>query len=189
MTARTPLTIPNPALTEDEELRELIADQCLDLQSLWSALPPENCVIPDEGCWIIVKEVPYTALEFDVPLYSIWRARPVVRTRDFQVRWGPRGGRQTVKWPLTLAEIQTPGGDLVLYPTEYVTTDIERWLDLLDEGVTINYMGTGEPGELADQLFYLQAHGLPRREALTLLLPSLTDERFAYLTLDLERDG
>jgi hypothetical protein len=182
----TPLMVPNPAFFEDEVVKELVADQCLDQQTLWSCLPPESCVIPDEGTWIIVKDVPHTNLDFDVPLYSIWRARRHIRTRTFRLPTGPRGGKNEVHWPQMLAEIQTPGGDLVLYPTEYVTTDIQKWLDLINEGVELNFIGPGEPGELEDQLFYLQCRGIPRTQALLLLLPSLTDDRFVYLTLDLD---
>lgn len=182
MSPRAPARITNPAIYEDEEWRAWIADQCIDIQTLYSCLPPENTVIPEEGAWIIVRDVPFTALEFDVPRYSIWRARRFLRSRAFKTRRG--GSRGHVNWPMMLAEIQTPGGDLVLYPTEYVVTNVEKWLDLIGEGVTVNFIGAGEPGELAAQMFYLQAHGIPRREALTLLLPSLADDRFAYLTLD-----
>jgi hypothetical protein len=61
-----------------------------------------------EGAWIMVVEVPHTALQWDVPVLSIWRARP---------HWLPSGlaGRQTYQ-----AVIATPGGDLHLWPHEYV---------------------------------------------------------------------
>lgn len=185
MAPRTPMMMLNPAVLEDEEIQDQVRAQCCDLQTLYSVLPPEGGVIPEDGAWIIVRDVPHTALEFDVPLYSIWRARRYVRTRQFKV-----GGRGTdypvrkVQWPMMLAEIQTPGGDLVLYPTEYTVTDLSRWIDLIGEGVTVNFMGAGEPGDLEQQLFYLRAHGVRRPDALLALLPELKDERFIYLTLD-----
>lgn len=176
--ARPSLRVINPAIYDDEEWRDRIASQCLTVAELDACLPRDNQIIADEGTWIIVKDVPYTALEFDVPIYSIWRARRHDRKRQFRV------GRTLVPWPLMLAEIQTPGGDLVLYPSEYVTTSIEKWIDLVGDGVTVNFMGAGEPGDLSEQMFYLMAHGIPRAQALLALLPSLTDDRFVYLTLE-----
>lgn len=176
----TPLTVPNPAIFEDEVVQETVANQCLDIQTLWSCFPPEGSLVPEEGAWIIVKDVPHTALEFDVPLYSIWRAKPAPPYhREFVL-----GYRKTIQWPMHRAVIQTPGGELTLYPTEFVTTDLAKWMDMVDEGVTVNYMGIGEPGELAEQVWYMQAHGIPRHQALTLLLADLDDQGFAYLTLD-----
>ncbi len=186
-TSRKPTMIVNPELLSDDGVREQVADQCLDIQTLWSCLPPDNTILPDAGAWILVRDVPHTVLPFEVPLYSIWRARPVVRKRGVYIggQHSDYGGRRKlVQWPQMLAEIQTPGGDLVLYPTEYVVTDVAKWLELLDDGVTLHFIGAGEPGDLSETLFYMRAHGLRRRDALTLLLPQLTDERFAYLTLD-----
>lgn len=148
-----------------------------------SAVPDERALIPEEGAWVIVNRVPHTVLDFDVPRYSIWRARPIYTAREFK-RVSAGGRSRTLKWPMLKGRISTPGGELDLFPGEYVVTDITRWLELLGEGVTINFMGAGEPGELEEQVFYMQAHGIPRRDALVLALPLLTDDSFAYFTLE-----
>lgn len=161
----------------------VIMEQILDAQTLYACFPADNQKIARKGSWVIVREVPHTVLPFDVPLYSIWRARRVTRYREFRV-----GHNQFVKWPMMLAEIATPGGDLVLYPTEYVTTEISKWLDLLSEGVSMNFLGEGDPGAMGDAIFYLRAHGLTRVAATTLILPHLAESRFVYFTLDWESD-
>lgn len=167
-------------MAHSAEVAERVADQCLDLQTFQSCFPHTSQRIPRGGRWIIVKDVPHTALPWDVPLYSIWRARPVVRKRAFKVYHD----RPAVQWPMTLAEITTPGGDLTLYPTEYVGTTIEKWIDLLGEGVTMHFIGEGKVGALEDAVFYMRAHGVRRRAALVALLPQVVDSRFVYFTLD-----
>lgn len=165
------------------EIAEKVAEQCLALgdgQLYASCFPEAWQKIPRAGRWIIVKEVPHTALPWDVPLYSIWRARRVTRKRPFKISHNGR----PIQWPLTLAEITTPGGDLTLYPTEYVGTTIEKWLELLDEGVTMHFIGEGDAGALEEAVFYLRAHGVRRREAVVTLLPQVVDSRFVYFTLD-----
>lgn len=210
-----PKTVPNPEyeefIREDPDLREAVRDaiyqghvmsahllsrnkdinpfRLLDgyLSEVYAAFPDEGkCEIPEEGAWIIVKSVAPTALEWDVPPMSVWRAKPFYRYREFILgRESGLSRKTTIKWPMLRAVIQTPGGELHLLPNEFVTTNIEVWLDNIGQGVTMHFLGAGEPGELEPQLFYIMAHGIPRREALTLLLPSLTDENFCYLTLDL----
>lgn len=154
---------------------------------LGSAFPEDHgCAIPDEGAWIMVKRLPHTAIP-NPPLYSMWRARPVYVGRTFKVVAGRR--RRNVSWPMLKARIATQHGDLDLFPGEYTTVkDLGVWLDLIGQGVTVNFLGDGEPGELAEQIFYMQAHGLRRRDALLLVLPTLVDQNFAYLTLDNSED-
>lgn len=193
MPPRPTTTVPNPAFYADEEVREAVADHFTAfaaigperIPQLWAALPEEyGYAIPEQGAWIIVKEVPHTELTgvFDVPLYSIWRARATHHQTTLKLRL-PR--KTTFKWPLLRAVINTPEGELTLLPGEYVPVkDMAVWLDLIGKGVSMNFIGAGEPGELAEQMFYLQSRGIRRRDALTLLLPSLTDQDFAYLTID-----
>lgn len=157
------------------------------LSDLYAAFPDEgNCKMPDEGAWIIIKSVPHTALEWDVPPMSVWRAKPFYRYQEFVLGKESGLSRKTrVRWPMLRAVIQTPGGELHLLPNEFVTTDIEVWLDNIGRGVTMHFLGAGEPEGLDEQLFYLTSHGIPHKEALSLLLPSIKDDNFAYLTLDL----
>lgn len=204
-------TIPNPDFLNDPDVKDAVeeaiiqrhmalgsmakAENPFDLvdgmhSEIWSALPERGgCEIPEEGTWVIVKRPPHTELDFrfEVPALSIWRARPTYRSQE--IRLGGPGTltrKTTVKWPMLMGIINTPGGELWLYPGEYISTDIGVWLEHLGKGINVHFLGAGQPGELGDQLFYLMAHGIPRCEALLLLLPKLSDQDFAYFTIDLE---
>jgi hypothetical protein len=189
---RPSATIPNPAFFADPDVREEVADFFTGLgaigseriPTLWSALPEEHGYgIPEEGAWIMVKEPPHTEIPAP-PLYSIWRARRTFRS--YQVRIG----RRKVNWPLLRAVITTPHGELTLIPGEYQpVADLRRWLELVgekdqgEEAVTIHFLGPGEPGGLAEQVFYIQTRGITRADALLLMLPDVEDADFAYLTV------
>lgn len=169
---------------QDEAVCEQIADRCIDLDTLWAALPDDRAVLPPEGDWIIVREQPCTNIP-DPPLYSMWRARPVYHARKFKrVRAG--GRVREVTWPLVRARIRTPYGELTLLPREYLrVNDLAKWVGEIGQGVTLNVIGPGNPGpELNEKTFYLQSHGLRRVDALTLLLPEVADQEFAWLSLD-----
>lgn len=170
----------------DPYMAELVRDRCIDLRELMSCVPEDyGLALPEEGAWIIVKDPPHTALEWEVPFLSIFRATPFYRARTFRLPLGPRGGRHEVRWPSLRAVIQTPGGELHLFPDEYgIVRDIATYVELVGAGVDLHFMGAGEPGEFAEQVFYLQAHGIARRDALLLLLPHLADDNFVYFTID-----
>lgn len=175
----TPTTITERDYYEDPDVREAVLDQCLSLSELYAADPERSgFALPEQGGWIIVKELPCTSIP-NPPRYSIWRARPVYSSRTFRL-----SARKEVSWPMLKARISTQHGDLDLLPGEYVPTKIERWLDLIGEGVTINFLGA-EPDELGDRSFYLRAHGLNEAQAAELLLPDIQTNDFLYLTLDL----
>lgn len=187
--------IMNPAFYADEDVREAVADAITanpfgaSLTELASAFPDDyGCALPEDGAWIMVKEQPHTIIP-DPPLYSMWWAKPIWTTRSFVLRV-PR--KKRIAWPCLKARILTADGELDLWPGEYVTVkDITKWIELLGEGVDVNWLGDGEPGDMADKLFYLQSHGLPRGAALSMLIPELTPEAgvspdFLYLTLNLE---
>lgn len=212
-----PKTLPNPAYTEalreSEEIRDAIEDLIREQHhgmaqliradnrfalidgmnsEVWSALPERaGCEIPDEGAWILISRIPITEMDqrFEVPVLSIWRARPEYRNREFTLGKAQGLSRKTkINWPMLLAVISTPGGDLWLYPGEYFTIPTEKlevYLDRIGNEVEVHFMGAGEPGDLADQLFYLMCHGIPRAEAMLLLLPNLTDSNFVYFTIEL----
>lgn len=174
---------------DDEDVREQVADQITAIpwgraeRELFSALPSDyGYVIPEGGGWVIVKEQPHTNIP-NPPLYSIWFAQPVYTSRTFKKVLVDRRKRN-ISWPCLKARLTTPHGELDLYPGEYVPTDIEKWLEFIGKGVTVNFMGVGEPGDLEGQMFYLQAHGIRRHDALLLLLPHLANGNFIYLTLE-----
>lgn len=169
----------------DDDVREQIADHCIDIDTLWAALPDERQQLPPEGAWIMLREQPTTAIP-DPPLYSMWRARPVYYS--WTAKRVRAGGRvRNVTWPLLRARIRTPFGELTLLPREYVTvTKLPEWLEQIGDGVTLNMMGPGAEGdpEFEQRVFYLMARGLPRAAALELLLPDVVDQEFAWLSLD-----
>lgn len=169
---------------EDDTVREAVADQCIDYDTLSAALPDESVIVPPEGDWILLREQPTTAIP-DPPLYSMWRARPVYHSRRFKrVLAGSR--LRTLNWPLLRARIVTPYGELTLLPREYIrVTKLREWIDQIGNGVTLNIMGPGDvEAELNEKVFYLQSRGLRRVDALLLLLPEVTDQAFAWMSLD-----
>ncbi|MER6520064.1 hypothetical protein ABT246_24820 [Streptomyces sp. NPDC001553] len=124
-------------------------------------------------------EEPCTELSsrFRIPPLSMWRARPhelnsgAVRINDASIT-----PKQVV--------IATPGGDLHLWPHEYVAA--ERPMELAsDPDATLNSLG-GQPVLDEEELFYLMSRGIPRHEALMLLLDKVTSLDFVYVTLPKE---
>lgn len=132
--------------------------------------------IPDEGAWILILEEPFTELRsrFEVPLLSMWRAR----------RHELDSGAVHVSKNLTLrpqqAVISTPGGDLHLWPHEYVIASNPMGL-LSCEGAEIHQLG-GKPVLDEEYMFYLQSRGIPYDEAVLMLFDTIEDTDFIYVT-------
>jgi len=180
-------TIPNPEFTADPQVREWVADRCLSHDELMACLPDEYGVnIRPEGEWICVIHPPHA--EIDVPLNSIWFAKPTYRYRTFYFPSGPRGGKNEFRWPMLRAKITTPDGELWLLPGEYLKfrNGIAPLLPEVGRGLVMNWLGAGEPGDYADALFYMRARGISRQEAIATLLPHLEDQGFVYFTIDEE---
>lgn len=184
---RPTATIPNPALYDDDDVRADVADQCLDLDTLYAALPEDSHLLPETGAWICVMAEPH--VEITVPALSLWFAKPFYRSRKFQIggKGSARGGRrQWVPWPLLRAVLQTPEGELQLLPTEYqrLRRGIGPLLDMVGKGLTMHWLDGHVPDELDEREFYLRSRGFSRRDALTLLLPGLEDQGFVYFTTE-----
>jgi hypothetical protein len=132
--------------------------------------------IPEEGAWILVIEEPFTELRsrFRVPLLSMWRARP----HELNV-----GGIQVAKglkiYPQQ-AIIATPGGDLHLWPHEYIVATNPMAL-AAEEGATLNSLG-GDPVLNEDALFYLQSRGISYQDAALMLFDTIRGTDFMYVT-------
>lgn len=137
--------------------------------------------IPEEGAWIFVIDPPVTELSarFEVPLLSIWRARPDESSTG---RLKVPGGRTFSRH---LAVIRTPGGDLWLHPHEYTMCgDITEFIGA-EPDIEMHDLG-GSPMLDEDQhgqLFYLQKAGITRHDALLMMLPQLTQQDLYYFTL------
>lgn len=129
-----------------------------------------------DGGWIFVIDPPRTELDarFKVPLLSLWWARPHVLDS------GPMCGRLPYQ-----AVIATPGGDLHLWPHEYMVCNNPAGL-IGEEGSHLHSLG-GQAVVDEDQLFYLMSRGLSRQEATILLLDQIEDgSAFGYVTFDEE---
>lgn len=120
-------------------------------------------------------EEPFTELRsrFRVPPLSMWRARPRELNTEAIVSRG-------VKIYPKQAIIATPGGDLHLWPHEYVVVDRPVTL-VSDPDATLHALG-GQPVLDEDALFYLMSRGIPRHEAVMVLFDSVTSLDFVYVT-------
>lgn len=167
-----------------EEWQEWHRDQLAKADDLaWTRLPPGtdpavyfpgDKAIPDEGAWVIVIEVPHTALAWEVPLLSMWRAR------HHELNAGGVEIAKGVKvWPQQ-AVISTPAGDLHLWPHEYIVVTDPRGL-VGDPDSTLHQLG-GSPVLNEDHLFYLQSRGIAHRDAVLMLFDQITDQDFIYVT-------
>lgn len=178
-------TIVNPEwLAARDEARKNLGDAAHDFMAFGhnveTYLPEQyGKHIPDEGAWVLVLDEPLTELRsrFRVPLLSMWRAR----------RHELNSGRIKVSeggFDFSLAPqqgvIATPGGDLHLWPHEYIIANDPLGL-LSCEGAVIHSLG-GETVLDEDHLFYLQSRGIPYSEAVLLLFEQITGTDFAYIT-------
>lgn len=135
--------------------------------------------VPEDGAWIIVVEEPMTELRsrFRIPPLSMWRARP------HQLNSGAivvGHGKESVKFYPKQAVITTPGGDLHLWPHEYIVVDNPMKL-ASDPDATLHSLG-GLPVLDEEELFYLMSRGIPRYEAMMLLFNKITSLDFVYVT-------
>jgi hypothetical protein len=173
---------------DHEGFEDILYDYCHDLATRSSAMPEEYGIdMPEEGAWIMVKRQPHTVIA-SPPLYSMWRARPVFVSLPIQGRRGviPGGSRTTVHWPLLRARIVTPYGELTFLGDEFVIVKkLPEWMEQIGDGVSLYFMGPGVvEGDLVERVFQLRARGLRQRDALSLLLPEITDQGFCWLSLD-----
>jgi hypothetical protein len=124
-----------------------------------------------DGAWVLVVDPPVTVQwsEFKVPILSMWWARPHV------LNTGPVGGRLPYQ-----GIIQTPAGDLHLWPHEYVVVNDPAGL-VGCEGVEIHTLG-GEPLLDPDQVFYLQQRGIPMHDVVAMLWSQMETGDYGYVT-------
>lgn len=140
--------------------------------------------LPPDGAWIILlasvhvgKPLPNgQALHIDVPHLSIWYAMPTTTTFSRELEKG-------IKLPLHQAIIQTPDGEVNIWPHEYsVIKDISPYLEYTEkDGFFINFLNP-DAGFDEMQLFYLRARGISLGEARRLLLPTVKSPHCCYFT-------
>lgn len=125
--------------------------------------------IPKKGCWILVRQSPHA--EYTVPVLSMWYAKP-------------HEGHSFRGYPMKLARIITPNGELMLLPQEYVkVTDISKYLEWLDDGVEIHYLSENAKIN-PDLLFYIQSRGITKQDAILLAINELRDQHYCYFQVD-----
>lgn len=131
--------------------------------------------VPEDGAWIIVVEEPLTELRsrFRVPLLSMWRARPYVLNSGAIVSKG-------VKVHPKQAVITTPGGDLHLWPHEYVV--VGRPMMLVCDPDAMLHSLDGQPVLDEEALFYLMSRAIPRHQAVMVLFDTVTSLDHVYVT-------
>lgn len=172
-------------ITWDDERRARAADEGWLTAASIGAEPsmyfPEQDgkLISEEGAWIIVVEEPATELmsRFRIPPLSMWRARPQ-ELNSGRLRIGSRQEKITVR--PKQAVIATPGGDLHLWPHEYII--VEHPMELAtDPDATLHSLG-GQPVVNEEELFYLMSRGISRHDAVMLLFDSVESLDFVYVT-------
>jgi hypothetical protein len=140
--------------------------------------------LPENGSWIMLlcsvdvgNPLPDETFEnIHVPHLSMWYAMPAVTNFCRQV--GP------FEMPLTLAVIQTPQGEVRVWPHEYnVVNDLGRYLEFAEEdGLFIHFLHPETGGFDELKLFYLRSRGLSKAQAQRILLPELNNPNFCYFT-------
>lgn len=129
---------------------------------------PEEKELPKKGSWILVLESPRT--EYTVPPFSIWYAKPWYLT--------DAGGDTLYR-----AKIITPRGDLGLWPFEYsVLKDITKLVGREAEGIDFHFMSDNVKLD-ADVLHYIMSRGIPRREAVLMMLPMVNTQTLGYFKI------
>lgn len=127
-----------------------------------------------DGSWIFVIDPPQAVShDFDVPLLSLWWARP------HRLNAGHFAGAAPYQ-----AVITTPAGDLHLWPHEYrLCAHPEEFVG--EEGTEIHSLG-GEPVLDQEQMFYLQSRGISRHDATMMLFREIRQQNFVYVTFAAE---
>ncbi|MGV8909640.1 MAG: hypothetical protein ACOH1Y_11715 [Propionicimonas sp.] len=138
----------------------------------WYFPEDHDKAIPDDGAWICVIDPPPVSLvNFELPHLSMWRA----------TRFEGRRLAKDLPFPSQQAVINTPGGTVRLWPTEYVIIpDITRYVGV-EPDCLMHSLG-GQPVLDEERVFYLMSRGINREGASLLLLGEVSGQDFAYFT-------
>lgn len=165
------IRVPNPDYWTEERQRQTIEASGYEVEDFF----PEDYgkKLPDDGGWIILTVSVHcgrlmpdeTTKHIDVPHLSVWFAVPQV------------AGNGAIK-----VAIQTPDGEVCVWPHEYNLFDIGKFLEFSDEdGFNIHFLS--ENGAFDEQaLFYLRSRGISKGEAQRMLLVNLKDPHYCYFT-------
>lgn len=189
----TPKYIVDPEWMESSEGEEYlriqklrVSEACGEFRDAVEDYYPEDYDkrLPEEGAWIrlltTIRVGKATGARnennvelINVPHLSMWFALPTEATAKGYYGVYP-----------SQAAIQTPQGEVRVWPREYVIVrDISLWLDATEEeGVYIKFMNESNAFDV-EKLFYIMARGISRGEAQKILLPELRDPFFCYFEL------
>lgn len=178
-------TVINPEwlLEREAALEEIAQDPIgygVPAESVDRYLPTiDGKAITADGAWVLVVSEPHTELmdRFRVPILSMWRARPH-QISSSPIKCSVDG--HTVTLRPQQAVIATPGGDLHLWPNEYVLASDPRAL-ACDPDATINSLG-GQAAIDPEQLFYLLSRGIDKATATEMLFDQIQGNDFCYVT-------
>ncbi len=92
------------------------------------------------------------------------------------------------EYPMKLARILTPEGNLWLWSVEYTKCDISKYLQFVGEEYSLSFFGADE-GQHVHALHYIMSRGIPKAKAYQLLLPQLKSQDICYLLPDEEVQG
>lgn len=142
---------------------------------------PGNNKVEEAGNWILVKESPPT--HYTVPPLSIWFATPWPMDGYPKRQEGRRrrGDDDRERHQIHRVRVLTPRGELGLFPHEYSKIDdITRYLEFIGDGMEIKFFG-GVEGVPKDQLFYLRTRGIPKHEAIKMLLGNIRSPEVCWI--------
>ncbi len=129
-----------------------------------------NLDIPEEGHWIFIAHVP--SVEIRVTRFSVWYALPVVRTSGHS-------------FPLHLAKILTPMGELYLWPHEYRKIELAKILPFVGKHYTIHWFGDNNSINFdPNTLHYIMSRGICQEKAIEMLLPETHSQTICWLEAD-----
>jgi hypothetical protein len=166
---------PIKSLTEKERLENFIMTSSVlhgnaERQQL---RPEEYSKEIDEGAWIIVIDPPNT--EYTVEHLSCWYALPDPYHHEKTHR---RSEFTVVRYRV---RILTPKGPLWLWPHEYIV--LKDATELFNaEGVEVHYLSNHAEVD-PDHLFFLRQRGIPKQQALMMLIGEVKEQNFCYFTM------
>lgn len=161
----------NPEFDEAEEIREQVADMCLQLHDCFEDYYPQDYKkeIPEDGAWIMVLRDPGT--EYTVPPFSIW----------FAQNWHSNSNLAGVH--VKRVKVITPMGELGLFPREYSRIDnVTSYIGREAEGILVHQL-SGNPIVSNDQLHYIMSRGIPKQQAMLYLLDQIKDPTFLWIEI------
>ena len=189
-----PKMIPNPEYTESAAFQarlESFKDTLINMgECVEDYFPGEyGKEIPEVGGWIMLlmsvhvgKMVGDVAKSIVVPHLSIWYATPSTTQMGRKI--------DGVDIRMKQAIIRTLDGDVHVWPHEYTTVDLSKYLEFTEEdGFYIRFLHPETGGFDEKKLHYIRSRGISEAQAKRWLLPQLNNPNFCYFEFDPEIAG